>query len=155
MAGDASICRISLTQDWERDSQAVVALDAKIAECERFNGVPANRLLLSGSRNVGRGYSIDRHVMPNSRLARHALSDNMAGTNVIRRMFRFAFDMLDTTKPDLIIAGEWTTPLYCNDHGGADTWHKVSRQPEFQNRFRKLLLDVGSDDVQRPQSQRG
>ena len=102
----------SLTQDWEQDSEAVAALDTKIAECERFNGVPANRLLLSGSRNVGRGYSVDRHVMPNSRLARHALSDNMAGTNVIRRMFRFAFDMLDATKPDLIIAGEWTTPLY-------------------------------------------
>ncbi len=102
----------SLTQDWERDAEAVVALDARIAECERFNGVPANRLLLSGSRNVGRGYSVDRHVMPNSRLARHALSDNMAGTNVIRRMFRFVFDMLDATKPDLIIAGEWTSPFY-------------------------------------------
>lgn len=103
----------SLRQAWEQDAEAVAALDAMMAECERFNRVPANRLLLSGSRNVGRGYSIDRHVMPNSRLARYALSDNMAGANVIRRMFRFAFDMLEETKPDLIIAGEWTTPFYC------------------------------------------
>jgi hypothetical protein len=99
-------------QDWESDPAAASALDARIAECERFSGVPANQLLLSGARNIGRGFSAPNHLTSNSRLARHALSDNMASARVLRRMFRFAFDLLDTMKPDVVIAGEWSSPLY-------------------------------------------
>ena len=102
----------TVVQDWESDSNAVAALHARIAECERFNGVPANRLLLSGARNLGRGFSFPNHLMPNSKLARQVLRDNTTGMRILRRIFRFTFHLLDTLKPDMVLAGEWSSPLH-------------------------------------------
>jgi hypothetical protein len=98
-------------QAWESDPARVAEIDALIGDCERASGMSAGRILLAGERDIGRGFSRRFYYWFNNTIASRSLRDNSFPSQVVRRLFAFARDTIETVKPDLVIAGEWADPL--------------------------------------------
>lgn len=96
---------------WEADSAAVDEIDEFIRTCETAAGIPAGRIILAGERDLGRGFSLPIYNWFHTRMARMTLADNRAALPIIRRMFSFARETLESARPDLVIAGEWADPM--------------------------------------------
>ena len=98
-------------QALEKDRSASNALDAFITSCERSSGVSAGRILLAGERDLGRGFSWTNFHWFHDETARQAMADNAAPMRILRRIFAFARATLESSGPDLVLAGEWANPL--------------------------------------------
>jgi hypothetical protein len=96
---------------WEKDRSACNALDAFISSCERGSGISAGRILLAGERDLGRGFSWTNFYWFHDETARQAMADNDAPMRILRRIFAFARTTLESSRPDLVLAGEWANPL--------------------------------------------
>jgi hypothetical protein len=96
---------------WEQDPAAIDEIDNFIGECERASGVPAGRILLAGERDIGRGFSEPSFYWFSNKASRRALADNTTPFVYVRRIFAFARETIRTTKPELIISGEWADPI--------------------------------------------
>lgn len=94
-------------QPFESDEAASAELDAFIAACERKTGVSASRIILAGERDIGRGFSRPVFYWFHDKTARRALADNSEPMKVVRRTFAFAKAVLERSKPDLVMTGEW------------------------------------------------
>jgi hypothetical protein len=119
---------------WEDDPASIAAIDALIAECEAKSDISAGRVVLSGERDLGRGYSKSTYYWFHNETARRALADNTEPFRILRRMFAFARDTLDRSRPDIVLAGEWADPLWF-------TFYLVAQQRGITcvvNRYSKL-----------------
>ncbi len=138
VTGNDEFCDVpdfNLRQDWENDPVRVAAIDALIAACEQASGVSAGRVVLSGERDLGRGYSRPIYYWFDNRMARSVLADNTEPSRILRRMFAFAADTLDAVRPDIVLAGEWADTL-------CFTFYLLARQrgiPAVVNRYSKIL----------------
>jgi hypothetical protein len=134
-ASFSSIPDFSVEQPWEHDADAVARVDAMIGECERATGISASRIILSGERDIGRGFSKATYYWFHNKIARMALADTSEPQRIVRRMFVFAREVLSATQPKFMIGGEWADPL-------CFTFYLTAQQmgiPCFVNRFSKVL----------------
>ncbi|MEJ2374196.1 MAG: hypothetical protein P8Y71_01900 [Pseudolabrys sp.] len=99
---------------WEDDSGEVRKTEDAMRDAERIAGTTAGRIILAAGHSVGRGFNLSvRHIRKYA-LVRRVLRDNTEPFRIVRRLFRFADEMLDSAKPDLVYTFEWATPLnYC------------------------------------------
>jgi hypothetical protein len=98
-------------QAWEDDPGQIAEIDSLIGECERASGVSAGRIVLTGERDIGRGFSRSFYYWFHNRIARRVLADNTEPFRIVRRIFAFARETLDASNPDLVLAGEWADPV--------------------------------------------
>ena len=103
--------QFSERQAWEDDPGRVAEIDALIGECERANGVSASRIILTGERDIGRGFSRAYYYWFHNKIARRVLADNNEPFRIVRRIFAFALETINESKPDLVLAGEWADPV--------------------------------------------
>jgi hypothetical protein len=120
---------------WEDDPQRVAEIDAFIAKCEQAAGVSAAQIVLAGERDLGRGYSRAIYYWFHNETARRVLADNTEPDRILRRMFAFARDSLNTARPDLVISGEWADSLCFTFYLTA----RVMGIPCVVNRYSKIL----------------
>jgi len=97
---------------WERDPAEVLRTEESMREAERIAGTTAGRIILAAGHSVGRGYNLSVRHIRRYLLVRRILRDNLEPFRIVRRLFRFAEEMLDREKPDLVYAFEWATPLH-------------------------------------------
>jgi hypothetical protein len=98
--------------DWERDPAEVLRTEESMRAAERAAGTTAGRIILAAGHSVGRGYNLSVRHIRKYMLVRRILADNREPLRIVRRLFRFAEEMLDREKPDLVYAFEWATPLH-------------------------------------------
>ena len=98
-------------QPWENSQSACEKLDSFILSCERASGISAGRMILAGERDLGRGLSWTNFYWFHDETARRALKDNNEPLRILRRIMAFAREALETSKPDLVVGGEWANPL--------------------------------------------
>jgi hypothetical protein len=96
--------------EWEKTPEAVAEVERRMHEAERVAGVPTGRILLAGSHSVGRAYTAPVRYPPRYQIVRRVLKDNMEPFRIVRRLFRFADNMLEARQPDLVCAYEFGTP---------------------------------------------
>lgn len=94
-----------------RGAPADPALRELITACERTSRISANRLLLTGERDIGRAYSKDNYFWTENALARRALKDSGLAQHYLDNLFRFAVTVLDRVRPDFVICGMIAGPL--------------------------------------------
>ena len=116
-----SLPEFSERQAWEDDPGRVAEIDSLIGECERASGVSAARIILTGERDIGRGFSRSYYYWFHNKIARRVLADNNEPFRIVRRIFAFARETLDASRPDLVVAGEWADPV-------CFTFYLVARQ---------------------------
>lgn len=92
---------------FEKDDAAAAALDQFITACERRTGVSASRIILAGERDIGRGFSRPVFYWFHDKTTRRALADTSEPMRVVRRTFAFAKSVLEASRPDLVMTGEW------------------------------------------------
>ena len=88
---------------WEEDISVVRKIESLISDCEKIVGVPANRLLLSNERTIGRPYSKSHYYWPERKLAKLAMKDKNVGRRVLVRLFKFADDVIKAYNPSLCL----------------------------------------------------
>ncbi|MEX0803106.1 MAG: hypothetical protein WD688_07305 [Candidatus Binatia bacterium] len=98
-------------QAWEDDPAQVAEIDAFIGECERTSRLSAGRILLTGERDIGRGFSQGFYYWFSNTLSRSALRDNTEPFRIVRRIFAFARSTISAAQPDFLLSGEWADPL--------------------------------------------
>jgi hypothetical protein len=98
--------------DWERDADAVRAVDAQIRETELRTNVPVGRVILAGAHSIGRAYNVPVRYANQYALIKKVLKDNAEPFRIFRRLFRFADHAIDSAKADLVIAIDWATALH-------------------------------------------
>lgn len=133
------------TEPWERDAAAVAEIDALIRACERESQRSSHRIILAGERDVGRAFGLGSYDYPGSGLASKAVRDNTYPEAVLRRMFRFARDVLAAERPDFLMSGYMSPPLQT-------AFYLVGRQlgvPFVANRLSKVCSGMAywSDDA--------
>ena len=97
--------------DGEADARGVAEIDAFIGQCELNSGVAAGRILLTGARDIGRGFSRPNIRLPENVVARNSIADVAVPFRIVRRLFAFARDTLRSKKIDLLVAESWGAPL--------------------------------------------
>ncbi len=102
----------SVPASWEIDEAERARVGALISRCEKRTGISANRILLSGERDIGRAYSQEFYYWNEGRLTRRILNDSLEGQRVLERMFYFIDQVLTEFQPELIIGGNASKPLY-------------------------------------------
>jgi hypothetical protein len=98
--------------EWERDPAEVLRTEESMRAAERAAGTTAGRIILAAGHSVGRGYNLSVRHIRKYLLVRRVIGDNREPLRIVRRLFRFAEDMLDREQPDLVYAFEWATPLH-------------------------------------------
>ncbi|HZS64115.1 MAG TPA: hypothetical protein VFA53_06410 [Xanthobacteraceae bacterium] len=99
---------------WESNPAEVERTEKMLREAERITGVPLGRVVLAGAHSIGRAFNLPVRHVRHYALVRRILRDNTEAFRIAKRLFRFADDMLEAAKPDLIYTFEWATPLsYC------------------------------------------
>lgn len=98
-------------QGFEADDAAVAATDALIGDCERLSGIPAGAILVGGTSDLGRGFSVADFNAADGAVAREVLADNAAPFPILRRLFALARDRIEAAKPDLVIVCGRADPL--------------------------------------------
>lgn len=92
-------------------------------------------MILAGGHSIGRGFNLWVRHIRKYRLVRRVLRDNGEPFRILRRLFRFADDLLAEARPDLVYTFEWATPLsFC-------VWFAARRRgiPCVALRFSKIL----------------
>jgi len=97
--------------DWEKNEQAVEAVDEQLREGEAVTGMTAGRIVLAAAHSIGRAFSVPFLYFNRYPLVLGVIKNNREPLNIVRRFFRFADDLLDRTKPDFIFFFHWVTPL--------------------------------------------
>ncbi len=101
---------------WEDDADVVKKIESLISASEKIVGVPANRLVLSNERTIGRAYSKSHYYWAERKLARLALRDKDIGNRILIRLFKFADDVINHCKPSLCLGaptgGMWNSVFY-------------------------------------------
>ena len=95
---------------WESDPAEVQRVTELVADCERHTGMPLNRVILAAERRMGRGYGHEFYHWPASAEMRAALRDNSMPQRLAMRLFAHIDHVLNTFRPDLIIAGHSSSP---------------------------------------------
>ena len=98
-------------QPWEHDPQEIAKTEKLMREAEAATAFPTGRIILAAAHSVGRGYNLEVRHLRKYALVRRVLKDNTEAFRIVRRLFRFADDMLEAAKPDFVYAFEWATPL--------------------------------------------
>jgi hypothetical protein len=99
------------SQDWERDHESVAATERLMHEAEQAARLPIGRLIMGASHTVGRAYNTPVRRVRSYALVRRVLKDNSEPFRIVRRMFRFADDVLAAANPDFVFAYEYATLL--------------------------------------------
>ena len=95
---------------WEDDPKIIAAIDRKISEAEQATLVPFGQLILASQATIGRAYVAPVHRTNLTEFTAQVLEDNTEASRIIRRMYKFADDLVEATKPDLLLAYEWEKP---------------------------------------------
>lgn len=95
---------------WEGDPQRVAAIDQRLSEAEFATGVPAGQLVLASQATIGRAFVAPVHRTNLTELSARVLEDNTESFRIIRRMYQFADELVEATRPDLLLAYEWEKP---------------------------------------------
>lgn len=126
-------------ESWEDDPREVTRTEETMHDAERAASTTVGRIILAAGHSVGRGFNLSvRHIRKYA-LVRRVLRDNTEPFRIVRRLFRFADEMLETAKPDLIYTFEWATPLnHC-------IWLAAQRRgiPCIALRYSKITPDHG------------
>lgn len=97
--------------DWERDPRAAHEVDRAIRTAETKTGIPLGRVILAAGHSIGRAYSAPFQFYNRYPMLLRVLRDNEEPQRIARRLFRFADDMLERNKPDVLFFFHWGTPL--------------------------------------------
>ncbi|HZS63061.1 MAG TPA: hypothetical protein VFA53_00970 [Xanthobacteraceae bacterium] len=97
---------------WEADPQQAAEVDRRLFEAERATRVPIGQIVAAAQSTIGRGYVFSARHRLGSSMADEVLTDNTRPFQIVRRFFAFADRMLDSGRPDLIVAMEWATALH-------------------------------------------
>lgn len=132
-------------QPWEHDPQEVERVERLMREAEVAAAFPTGRIILAAAHSVGRGYNAEVRHLRRYALVRRIIADNAEPFRIVRRMFRFADDMLDSMKPEAVFAFEWATPL------NLTVWLAAQRRniPCIALRFSKINANHGFWTVDR------
>lgn len=95
---------------WEDDPKFVAELDLRIRDTELATGVPTGQVVLAADSKIGRGFVDPVISLSDNRTARRVDEDNLEPYRIVRRLFHFAEEMLDASKPDLVYSYEWAKP---------------------------------------------
>lgn len=98
---------------WESDPDRVSAIDSMLWEAEQKARFPIGRLVAAAPASIGRAYVTAARKRHSSKLSKKVLADNSEPFRIVRRLFAHAAEMLEKSKPDLVIATEWNTPAQC------------------------------------------
>lgn len=90
-------------QPWEENLDEIERIKQLILAAEMNVRIPINRILLANERTIGRAYSKFHYYWPERKLARLSLKDSDIGYQIIMRMFKFAFDLLNEYQPSLCL----------------------------------------------------
>jgi hypothetical protein len=97
--------------EWESDPHAAHDVDRAIRDAESKTGMPLGRVILAAGHSIGRAYSAQFHYFNRYPMLLQVLRDNEEPHRIARRIFRFADDMLERNKPDMLFFFHWGTPL--------------------------------------------
>lgn len=97
-------------QPWEDDPEAVAKADQLIKEIEVATGIPTGQVVLAADSKIGRGFVAPVINLGRNNTSRRVEADNLEPYRAVRRLFRFADDMLETSAPDLVYSYEWAKP---------------------------------------------
>lgn len=92
-------------QAWEQDQAVVTALQEQMIACERALGLPLNRIILSNERTMGRPFGKSHYYWAEGESAKLALRDNGCHQQLLMRLFKFAFDVIDRCRPQFCLGG--------------------------------------------------
>lgn len=96
---------LSIKQRWEDNSLEVQAVKDLMQKCEYKSGVPINRLILMNERNIGRAYSKYKYYWPERSICKRVLKNPDIADQVLIRGFKFAHDIINQVKPDVVLGG--------------------------------------------------
>ncbi|MEJ2374201.1 MAG: hypothetical protein P8Y71_01925 [Pseudolabrys sp.] len=96
---------------WESDPAQVADVDQRLWQAELRTKIPVGRVIAAAPASIGRGYVVAARDRLKSPLADRVLGDNTEPAKIVRRLFAFADDVIETCKPDVLIATEWGTAL--------------------------------------------
>ena len=95
---------------WEDDPQIIADLDRRIREAELASGIPTGQVVLAADSKIGRGFVSQIVQLGDNNTSRRVVDDNLEPYRAVRRLFRFADDMLEASAPDLVYSYEWAKP---------------------------------------------
>jgi hypothetical protein len=98
-------------QAWESDRAAVDEVEERIHAAELAAGLPVGRVVLGAAHSVGRGFSAPVKRIRLYALVRKIMKDNAEPFVILRRLFQFADQVLEESKPDFICTYEYATAL--------------------------------------------
>jgi hypothetical protein len=101
--------KLSAKEAWEDNAQVVTTVDARLKEAENKTGVPVGQVVLAATK-IGRSFVNPIINLPVSVMGNKVAADNLRPFRSVRRLFKFAEDLLDTTKPDIVCTYEWAKP---------------------------------------------
>lgn len=90
-------------QPFESTPDGRKRLEGRISTCEKLAGKSATRTLLSAERDMGRGFSRDFFIWPDSPLGRWCRSDAENPRLALLRLFDFLASIFDAFQPDVVI----------------------------------------------------
>jgi len=96
---------------WEYDEARCASMEQRIGEAEIASGVPMGRVVMASAHNIGRAFNLSTRTLRAYPLVRLVLKDNKEPYRIARRLFHFADEVLAATKPDIVFAFDWATPL--------------------------------------------
>ena len=97
---------------WESDPAVVATVNARLKEAENLTGVPIGQVVLAADSKLGRAFVDPVINLPPSSTADHVIADNCEPFRAVRRLFKFADDLIETTRPQLIYGYEWAKPWF-------------------------------------------
>lgn len=96
---------------WEDDALEHERIAALVTASENRSGMPVNRVVLAGERNIGRAFGRENYLWPSTRLSRAALRDPDAPAAIVRRIFKFVDDAFARFEPDFVLLGHAASPI--------------------------------------------
>jgi hypothetical protein len=95
---------------WEANAEETNAVDRHLWEAELSARLPSGQILLAAQATIGRAFVAPYRFTRRSAISRRVLNDNMEPIKIVRRLYRFAEEVLDACVPDVILTYEWGKP---------------------------------------------
>jgi len=95
---------------WESDPEQVADAERRLAAAENATQVTAGQLVLASQATIGCAFVAPVHRLAATETIARVLADNTEASRIIRRLFRFADDLVEENAPDLLLAYEWEKP---------------------------------------------
>lgn len=95
---------------WEADPRSVADVDENLREAELASGLSAGRVILAGAHTIGRAFVSPVIRLTDTAITSRVLHDNTEPSRIVRRLFKFADDMLESASPDFVFTYEWAKP---------------------------------------------